>query len=156
MEKINFVNGQEPAINDTNLNAIQDNVENAINEVQESVNELKETILYENASGTNATSITMSETLANYKTVEVIYGYETVRTSVKVPKGAALPLFLSRAGYFQNSYYGVRQNTTSISFNGTTATKAVGYTFDFKTDGTIAFSDTINEIYIYKIVGYKE
>ena len=32
MEKINFVNGKEPAINGTNLNQLQTNVENAINE----------------------------------------------------------------------------------------------------------------------------
>lgn len=27
MEKINFINGQEPYINDTNLNQLQDNME---------------------------------------------------------------------------------------------------------------------------------
>lgn len=30
MEKINFVNGQEPALNGTNLNLLQDNIEEAI------------------------------------------------------------------------------------------------------------------------------
>ena len=33
MEKINFVNGQSPYISATNLNNLQDNVENAINEL---------------------------------------------------------------------------------------------------------------------------
>lgn len=33
MEKINFINGQAPAINGTNLNQMQTNTENAINEV---------------------------------------------------------------------------------------------------------------------------
>ena len=37
MEKINFTNGQEPALNDTNLNQLQDNVEEAITEVKEYV-----------------------------------------------------------------------------------------------------------------------
>ena len=32
MEKINFVNGQSPYISATNLNNLQDNVENAISE----------------------------------------------------------------------------------------------------------------------------
>lgn len=36
MEKINFKNGQAPALNETNLNQMQDNIENAINEVVES------------------------------------------------------------------------------------------------------------------------
>jgi hypothetical protein len=34
MEKINFVNGSEPALNATNLNQMQDNVENAINDTK--------------------------------------------------------------------------------------------------------------------------
>lgn len=36
MEKINFKNGQAPALNATNLNQLQTNVENAINSVVES------------------------------------------------------------------------------------------------------------------------
>lgn len=35
MEKINFINGQAPAINGTNLNQMQDNTENAINDVKQ-------------------------------------------------------------------------------------------------------------------------
>lgn len=37
MDKINFVNGGQPAINDTNLNALQDNVENSINALSSNV-----------------------------------------------------------------------------------------------------------------------
>ena len=37
MNKINFANGSQPAINDTNLNTLQDNVENAINTLQDNV-----------------------------------------------------------------------------------------------------------------------
>ena len=113
------------------------------------------TILYENESGTNATTIPMSETLANYKNVEVVYGFENIRKIVKSPKGVSISLFLSRMGYFDNSYYGVRQSTTDLSFNNANAIKQIGYTFTYKTDGTMVFSDALNEVYIYKIVGYK-
>ena len=37
MEKITFVNGQEPALNGTNLNQLQTNVEDAINTLQANV-----------------------------------------------------------------------------------------------------------------------
>ena len=37
MEKINFVNGQSPYISATNLNNLQNNVENAINEVNDKI-----------------------------------------------------------------------------------------------------------------------
>lgn len=40
MEKINFTNGQAPAINETNLNQLQSNVENAINENTSKLNQL--------------------------------------------------------------------------------------------------------------------
>lgn len=37
MDKINFVNNSEPALNDTNLNLMQTNIENAINEVDNKI-----------------------------------------------------------------------------------------------------------------------
>ena len=37
MEKIVFVNNQAPALNQTNLNKMQDNIENAINEKQDEI-----------------------------------------------------------------------------------------------------------------------
>lgn len=37
MEKINFVNGQSPYISATNLNNLQDNVENAINGIKKEI-----------------------------------------------------------------------------------------------------------------------
>ena len=117
--------------------------------------ELGGTTLYENASGTNETSFEISETLADYKYVEVTYGNGSIRQVVKAPKLYAIPLFLSRTGYFDNSYYGVRQNTSALTIVDKKVTKPVGYTFSFNTGGAIGFSDTLNEIYIYKIVGYK-
>ena len=38
MEKINFTNGQAPAINDMNLNQMQKNIEKAIEEVEDKLN----------------------------------------------------------------------------------------------------------------------
>ena len=40
MEKINFANGQAPALNGANLNQLQANVENAINDVENKVDEI--------------------------------------------------------------------------------------------------------------------
>lgn len=41
MEKINFINGQAPALNGANLNQLQTNIENAINETTEYSTEVK-------------------------------------------------------------------------------------------------------------------
>lgn len=42
MEKINFINGQAPALNSTNLNQLQTNVENAINGVDTKAGNLED------------------------------------------------------------------------------------------------------------------
>lgn len=41
MEKINFTNGQAPALNGANLNKLQENVEKAIKPIEEEVNKIK-------------------------------------------------------------------------------------------------------------------
>lgn len=112
------------------------------------------TILYDG--NTNATTISLSDSVANYDELEIVYGNGSSRKTEKIPVGTAASLFLSRSGYFDGSFYGVRQNTTSISFSGQTATKPVGYTFSFKPDNTMVFSDNIHDIYIFKITGIKE
>ena len=53
MEKINFVNGKQPAINATNLNKLQTNAENAIKEV--TPKSIKMTISEDTAKGANVT-----------------------------------------------------------------------------------------------------
>ena len=62
MEKINFINNQQPAVNDTNLNKLQDNVEDAIQEVQDSVD-----------SKIDVSSIKTAETTSNTDTYSCNY-----------------------------------------------------------------------------------
>lgn len=59
MTKIDFTNGQGEPINDTNLNAMQDNAENAINEVQSN---LDDTLEVTTGTGTlNSTYVSSAE-----------------------------------------------------------------------------------------------
>jgi hypothetical protein len=62
MDKINFINGSQPAINDVNLNKLQTNVENAINGIK----------LYSNETGTSS-NITLSDNIDNYSEYEIKY-----------------------------------------------------------------------------------
>lgn len=70
MEKINFVNGQEPAINGTNLNKIQTNVEDAINEVNRSLETSIGTL--EELNTTEKTNLVKAINEVNGKEVELL------------------------------------------------------------------------------------
>lgn len=73
MDKINFINGQAPALSDVNLNQLQTNVENAINGVANSVTALKTTL-----EGKNIFTIKASgETVITTAGAEQVYAINT-------------------------------------------------------------------------------
>ena len=63
MDKITFTNGQQPALNDTNLNLLQDNIEKAINA-------LKPIVLYQ---GSTQGDFELTDKISNYKKVTIYY-----------------------------------------------------------------------------------
>ena len=104
MEKINFVNNTTPALNATNLNKLQDNVEDAISELETEQNTKIKTT--QTTSDTDTYSCNYINTLHTYSTDEVVIGtyggkplyrkiYETTTsipggggyTSITIPHG---------------------------------------------------------------------
>jgi hypothetical protein len=166
MEKINFKNGQSPALNATNLNKMQTNIENEINLiVVNAINELKNTTkeLYTNESGTNNATITLNDDISNYKEVEILFSMLSTNSvgvtskrmkSVKALVGHQIALEGSVMGYFKN-VYGSRMYSTHCDISGNTLTKTNGYTHTFSTSGAVSFSENENGIYIHRVVGYK-
>lgn len=65
MDKIDFKNGSQPAINDTNLNLMQKNIEKEFG-YKSGV------VLYENESGTQ-NDITLSQSVADFDCIEIIF-----------------------------------------------------------------------------------
>ena len=65
MDKINFVNGQQPALNDANLNALQNNVEKAINALSGTIT-LKELWRGSVVAGNNTTKTIGNVDLSDY------------------------------------------------------------------------------------------
>lgn len=121
------------------------------------IQKLKGTVLYE-GSGTNSTSITLSDNIQNYKYCEIFYSVGTATgamASVKVLVGKPLKLDGAITGFF-DGFYGIRLIATSATISGKNLSKPVGYAQLLKTDGSISFSDTLNGIYIHKVIGYKE
>lgn len=72
MEKINFVNGQAPAINGTNLNQLQTNVETAINGVDTKTGDLSTLSTTDKTSAVNAINEVKKETTNLKKKVGII------------------------------------------------------------------------------------
>lgn len=179
MEKIKFINGETP-INDTNLNQMQDNMENAIPNVIDNLESTsttdalsakqgkelnsaksnKGTVLFE-SSGDNSNSITLNDDIANYDRYRIYFtlGLKGPEVSNEVYVNKTCALFGTRSGYFElsgGSFYGIRLNAANATISGNVLTKNVGYCFTFKTDNTMNFTDTENEIHITKVIGYKD
>lgn len=145
MDKINFVNGGQPAINDTNLNQLQTNIENAING----------TVLYESEAGTTG-NVELNETVENYRYLEIFFHNEGVApgyayNSVKVynPNGKIVTLTIFQKDTTQNVIF---MRTKNIEINPNML-KVNGYS-NWNTFDNI--EETVkNTIYIDRVIGYK-
>lgn len=151
MDKINFVNKGQPAINDTNLNKMQDNIEKALEGV----------VLYENASGSTG-DITLSESAANFKYLEIFYKrystageYGTPCKSEKVnnPNGkyAILNMNYSGGDILQISAEEVQINGTKITRYSDYLMLGVNIT-----SGEIVQHEKTTHFLIEKVVGFKD
>lgn len=70
MDKITFKNNEEPAINSNNLNALQDNMENAINDIQ----------ISEATPSSAFGQVDINKIIVNNKVVEIEFrGYTTAQ-----------------------------------------------------------------------------
>ena len=147
MTKITFVNGTTPAVNATNLNQMQTNIENAINA-------LIPVVLYNNTSGTTG-SVTLSETAANFSYLEIFFGDSSGNypglSSVKIynPNGKrASTTIMQKEG---SGATRIRINTRSLNISGTSIT-VESYQINYINDGG---QYTSNEQKIYRVLGYR-
>lgn len=115
------------------------------------VNILKEVVLYNNESGSN-TTITLSETCANFKYLEIFCkATDNTYTSVKVykPDGKRATVvggWFGTASYFKNAVLNI--SADKISFGGFANTQITG------TNKCSTANDT-TAMYIVRVVGYR-
>ncbi len=148
MKKIDFKNLQAPAISEQTLEALQDNIEEAI----------EGEILYKNEVGTNG-DITLSETVENYDEIEIYFDNdrssgngERIFSCVKVmkPHEKYVTLETTKIGsvnvYKDGQEYQILENKLNVVhfynsvFNGNTVQTSIDY------QGFIR---------VFKVVGYK-
>lgn len=109
--------------------------------------------LYNNSSGNNGT-VSLSDTVANYKYLEIYYTKSNVHDCTKIanPNNKLIALsidFMETSNYQQlvNSTFSVVDNT--ITYSG-------GLWSNFYKTGSLISADTMRaEIYITKVIGYK-
>lgn len=145
MTKITFRNGQTPAINDTNLNQMQTNIENAINSAS---NTLTPKQLYNNASGTTGT-VTLNETSANFSYLEIFfdaYGSKSVR--VFSPNGKNV---LLQGITYTDTVYHLWKN---VLISGTSITVSNEYRVAVY-GGSVITQQNTNQVRIYRVLGYR-
>ena len=141
---------------ESNTSDIED-ISSSVASNTSNIQKLKGTVLYE-SSGSNSTSLTLNDNITNYQYCEIFYSVGTATgamASVKALVGKPIKLDGAITGFF-DGFYGIRLIATSATISGKNLSKPVGYAQLLKTDGSISFSDTLNGIYIHKVIGYKE
>lgn len=150
-----------------NFNELNNDIDELKIDVNDSINELnnkivKSTELY-NTTGNNATTLVLNESINNFTYYEVFYKVISTTTgdtyasgSVKAFVGESAVISENVANYFKElSCYGIRIYASKIVIKNTELTHIVGYNITLKTDNTMIFDDTRNEIFITKVIGYK-
>lgn len=117
--------------------------------------ELSEVVLYNNANGTNG-DITLSETSANFKYIEIYYTTDEQYRFERVynPNGKTVMLVTQTLSPETPRIYG---KTKKISISGTalTVVNYCQYVMNNNSMGYLQTSSDRNLIYIVRVVGYK-
>lgn len=158
LEKIDFENGQQPAINDVNLNKMQDNIEEYIDDqilnVNNKINNMQAVTLYSSANGTK-NNFNLSDDITNYEYTEVIgkrgeqYQCST-KGIVNKTGNTSITLISTYYGYGNNMWV----DQLELTMSGTTATITEYSSLNGLT-GSLQVEHAQN-ISVLEVIGYKE
>lgn len=142
MDKITFTNGQQPALNDTNLNLLQDNIEKAINA-------LKPIVLYQ---GSTQSDFELADEISNYKKVTIYYkdndGSRYSRTFENTDASNEFTVALD-GKYNSSSYYNTKLRMYRISGKNVNGTGQANFNY---WDKSVYYD---NSIIVTLVEGYK-
>lgn len=110
-------------------------------------------------SGSSSTSITLSETIANFKTAVIYYNDGAINSSMVINGNGTWSVTMAHSGSFGSPiYYALRVKSGYFTVNGTSISISsvdANYTIDLKTSGAFSFFDTVTTWTITKVVGFK-
>ena len=153
MQKINFKNkpSTNSPINADNLNLLQDNVEDAIDLVDIKVDEVKPTILWENANlSNNFEAQTISLNLTNFDKIELIFS-EGQSYQFDIGNDGYVYVFQDANGNFTGSPYVYLRRIAT-----TTTGLEIGDCRGQNTSQSGAWATNNARLKLKKIIGYKK
>lgn len=118
---------------------------------------LQEYVLF---SGSSSTTLTLSESVLNFKKVIIYYNdNDNRKASITVNGNGSWNVTMAHSGNWGSPvYYALRVKGGTFTVNGTSisiTSTGANYTVDLKTSGSYQFFDTATTWYITKVVGYK-
>lgn len=138
MDKITFVNGEAPALNATNLNQLQTNIEEAIAK-------MLPVVLFQNDEGTISENITLSGSVTDFSYLEIFYGINgAVRYSLRSDKLVSQKVRLVHTGSSAIYFTDYIINDTSLTY---VTAREIPHSTGVETES--------NVIYVYKIIGHR-
>ena len=143
-EKTIWKNNEAPKINADNLNKIEEGIANAVE---------KGVTLFDGATGGN---VVLSDTPSNYNTLDIYYNVgSTVLVQTVKANSAYFVLTLSEIDSKTSGNMGIINHYKKYTVNNNTLTvAAAGRLFKYQNDTNVT-QDTIDYIWIMKVIGYK-
>lgn len=165
MEKINFKNKGEAGaipINSTNLNLLQNNVENSFKTIPTTsdkdtyscnyINNLKGDILY--SSGGSKDSFNLTISAEGYKYVEIFFFADGVHQSVKYAYSSSRK-FSTLISYTEEENHRHYIYVSTWNINKTAVTRVSSRNNYINSDSTVASFGSNAYVSIYLVIGYK-
>lgn len=147
MTKINFVNGEAPALSAEILNQLQTNIETAING----------TVIYNDTTGTNG-NVTFSSSITSANNIEIIYCRRRVSTGTTVFKSTGkLPYSSGMEIALDINYYSNDTGQQSIAKIVTASSSGLTVSGENTlqgNEGGQAITSATNNIFITKVIAY--
>ena len=142
--------GETPLSAET-LNEMQNNVEKAINEVDE---KMQRTVLYKNINGKQASSgITLSESVDNYDFIEIYCGKSIAQGLNCAKIDLSIANTVSITNYVKLTSGEAQFITSALSVNGTSLTQISCQYLNIS--GERAQVGESTEMSVYEVIGYK-
>ena len=148
MDKINFVNGSQPAINDTNLNQMQENIENEFNTMKTNINSKMTELLGEES---NAAEITLNGTPTDYDLLLILYRTNDYYRGSVVVEPTESRRFQMIGSYIASDAKGGSLKIRISRISGNKIVKEVEGSYGF--GGSVSPTENI---FIYSVLGIKK